>query len=378
MPSPIAEAQRVRARENWKRVRNRFLRRAGANVDSAPADAESPQGRFDQRQQYGPNRDLIDRLTEGLAIAQAPPVHALPAQVAGPLHGDGHVRFSASRGKVERYMSSIEEAIGLNKQLPFAVTAEYDVDLMKDLIVLANRRRPGLNAHYVVGVDVFVEKVVDLIARGEKTFRIVVKVANGTHFVAFDVSNEGARPSIIAVEPSTLGQNCENDLAPLCRDSLAKELPDAAFLIVESDVLSARGACGMFSFFFAKTMLKEAEALRSLHKDSMSGEFDSSERLAPGEALPPRFMKHTQSKNRILRYCASSQGYPRPLVNKRGRCDQPDQRGQSVLRRYIRHFGEWRAFGGEKRAFSRSIEVKRLFEYQDLLKAIDEEIDRQQ
>lgn len=375
MPSPIAEAQRVRARENWMRVRNRFLRRAGANVDSAPADAESPQGRFDQRQQYGPNRDLIDRLTEGLAIAEALPVHALPAQVAGPLHGDGHVRFSASRGKVERYMSSIEEAIGLNKQLPSAVTAEYDVDLMKDLVVLANRKRPGLNAHYVVGVDAFVEKVVDLIARGQKTFRIIVKVTNGIHFVALDVNNEGTRPSVIAIEPSTLGPNWENNLAPLCRDSLAKELPDAAFLIVESGVLSTIGACGMFSFFFVKTMHKEAEALRSLHKDSLSGEFDSSNGLAPGETLPPRFMKHTQSKNRILMYCASSQGYPHSLVNKRGRYDQP---GQSVLRRYIRHFGEWEVFGGGKRAFSRSIEVKRLFEYQDLLKAIDEESDRQQ
>lgn len=378
MPSPIAEAQSVRARENWKRVRERYLRRAGANVHSVPANAEAPHGRFDQRQQYGPNRDLGDRLAEGLTAGEDLPVQPPPAPVAGSSHGDGQVRFSVRRGKVESYLFSIEEFIGLNKQLPPAVTAEYDMNLMKDLIVLANRKRPGLNAHYVVGVDAFSEKAVDLIGRGEKSFRIVAKVENGTHFVAFDVNNEGVRPSIIALEPATLGQNCENNLAPLCRDSLAEELPDAAFLIVESDVLNARGACGIVSFFFAKTMFKEAEALRSLHKDSISGQFDSSEGRAPGEALSPRFMKHTQSKSRILRYCASNQGYPRQLVNKRGRYDQPDQPGQSVLRRYIRHFGEWEAFGGKKRAFSRSIEIKRLFEYQDLLKAIDEESDHQQ
>lgn len=235
---------------------------------------------------------------------------------------------------------------------------------MPDLIALANRKRPGLNAHLVIGVDGFVEKTLNLLTRGARSFRIVARSVDQIHFVAFDVDNDGSRTSIIAIEPVWITAVGSNSLAPMCAIALGAKLPDAEFLIVNGQMQHSGGECGMFSLFLAKTMFKAADDLKLLREDTALPRFYQSRTPVSSDVLPPRLMKHAQPRSRVEEYLSKNENRAGDVVNKRGEALEP---------RFMRHWGEWNTYEAGPRWFSRSIELKRVREYQALLAAMDEE-----
>ena len=398
MLSPLTQAQSVRARRNWMRARDLYF---GGKAGEPGADRQHEGGtsasrRFDERQGYGVNNDLADRLAEGLGIKDDATTSSSHANVAPTSDSESGARFSVSRQKVQNYISAIEEALDACAKIQSATTAAYDKQLMGDLVIAANRKRPGLNAHHVIGPENFAEKVVELLEKGETSFRLLVRdYVEGTHFMAFDVNHAGWGLSVVGIEPVAVGPNCEIDLAPRCRDSLREKIHDVAFMVVESEMQASCGVCGMFSLFLVKAMFKMADEMISLHGDNlimMNGMMDGmagsgGENIstqtpwwrASGDILSPRFMKHAQSDKRLVRYFLKNRGRKFALSEDgtsthAARADQDvNKRGESLADRYTRHWGEWSEFGGKKRWFSRSIEVKRLAEYQALLAAIDEQ-----
>jgi len=258
----------------------------------------------------------------------------------------------------------LQKNLDSNQQVREEEVSKFDDNAMPDLIALANRKRPGLNAHLVIGVNAFVEKMLNLLAKGARSFRIVARSLDQIHFVAFDVDNDGSRTSIIAIEPVWITAAGANSLAPMCAIALRAKLPDAEFLIVNGQMQHSGGECGMFSLFLAKMMFKAADDLKLLHEDTALPRFYQSRMPVSSDVLPPRFMKHTQPRSRVEEYLSKNENRAGDVVNKRDEALQP---------RFMRHWGEWNTYEAGPRRFSRSIEVKRVREYQALLDAMDEE-----
>lgn len=208
------------------------------------------------------------------------------------------------------------------------------------------------------------EKTLELVTRGVRSFRILARYHGKTHFAAFDVNNNGARTSVIAIEPAVVGGSGPNFLAPSCAHLLGRKLPNAEFFVVDGRMQYSGGECGMFSLFLVKAMFKDKGDLKLLHEDTTSARFHQSHETTSGSILPPRFMKHTQSRSRLDEYLSANKNRVDDAVNKRGEALEP---------RFMRHWGEWNTHMVGQKSFSRSIEFKRVREYQALLDAIDEE-----
>ena len=372
MQATLTQAQSVRARKNWKRLKERYFQRSAGEFDAGSSSVETVNSnkRFDEQHNYGTGKNFADQLTGGSVAEQELCVALARADVSGPTNDDRSVPFSVARETMQNYLSDLRDAINDKEHARSDMTANFDKFVMKDLVVLANRKRPDLNAHLVIGSKEFGRKVKDLTEQGNESFRIIARESGGSvHFVAFDVNNEGWRPSVIAMEPVVVGPNRENDLAPRCGESLKEALPDAAFLIIECEIQRATGACGMFSLFLAKTMFKEQDELKEIHGDNVVDRFEPLQGMISGDWLSPRFMKHAQSRKRVSEYFSKNRDRYYERVNKRGGADNE---GEVLAERYVRHWGSWSVGAGGQRDFSRSIEVKRVAEYQALLDAIDD------
>lgn len=124
------------------------------------------------------------------------------------------------------------------------------------------------------------------------------------------------------------------------------------------------GECGMFSLFSAKMMFKAADDLKLLREDTALPRFYQSRQPVSSDVLPPRLMEHAQPRSRVEEYLSKNKNRAGDVVNKRG---------EALEQRFMRHWGEWNTYEAGKIWFSRSIEVKRVREYQALLAAMDEE-----
>jgi YopJ family protease len=340
--------------------------KAGERGADREHEATPNSGRqFGERQGYGGHSDLAERLAQGLEINDDAHGSASDANAAGPSESESGARFSVKRSQIQLYLDILEENLDRGEQLRSTEAAKFDNKVMPDSIALANKKRPGLNVHFVIGADAFAEKTLDLVASGVRSFRIVVRTdGDEIHFVALDVNNDGWRTSVIAIEPALVLPRGPNFLAPRCAVALKAKMPDAAFLIVDSQMQSSGGECGTFSLFLVKAMFKAADDLKLLHEDNVLDRFHRSYGRVSGNVLPPRFMKHAQSRSRVEKYFSRNKKRVYEVVNKRGEALGP---------RFMRHFGEWSIYQEGKRRFSRSIEVRRIREYQALLNAIDEE-----
>jgi YopJ family protease len=286
------------------------------------------------------------------------------ANVAGGSGIGSGARFSVERSQIQRHLDILQKNLDSNQQVRDEEVSKFDDNAMPDLIALANRKRPGLNAHLVIGVDGFVEKTLNLLTKGARSFRIVARTRDRIHFVAFDVDNDGSRTSIIAIEPVFITAAGANSLAPMCAIALRAKLPDVEFLIVNGQMQHSGGECGMFSLFLAKMMFKAADDLKLLREDTALPRFYESRMPVLSDVLPPRFMKHAQPRSRVKEYLSKNENRAGNVVNKRGEALEP---------RFMRHWGEWNTYEAGPIWFSRSIEVKRVREYQALLDAMDEE-----
>ena len=366
MSPSLTQAKNARARQNWTRARDLYFRtKTGERgADRQHEAITSSSRRFDERQGYGVNSDQADRLAEGLAINDDAPGSVPDANVAGTSGGESGTRFSVERSQIQRYLDILQKNLDNNQQVRDQEVSKFDDNVMPDLIALANKKRPGLNAHLVIGVDGFVEKTLDLLTRGARSFRIVARSVDLIHFVAFDVDNDGSRISIIAIEPVWITAVGSNSLAPMCAIALRAKLPDVEFLIVDGKMQHSGGECGMFSLFLAKMMFKAADDLKLLREDAALPRFYQSRTPVSSDVLPPRLMKHAQPRSRVEEYLSKNENRAGDVVNKRGEALEP---------RFMRHWGEWNTYEAGPIWFSRSIELKRVREYQALLNAMDEE-----
>jgi len=271
--------------------------------------------------------------------------------------------LSVSRNIVRAFFDTVDESILRSEQLRDREAVKMDERLLPDLVMVENSRVCGLNAHLLMNADEFGGRVRELIEKGERSFRIIVRLGEeGSHFAAFDVDNEGWLLSVVGVEPATFASPVARELAQRCQDSLAGQLPDASFVVLESDLQRSGGECGMFSLSLVKKMHKERAVLKVLHDENIFGRFRLPQDQTPCNLLPPSLMKHAQSQDRLQRYLAANPGAAGVTVNKRGETLEARQR---------QYIGDWRVRGKGTRAYSRSIEIKRRTEYGELLKQFD-------
>jgi 2-polyprenyl-6-methoxyphenol hydroxylase-like FAD-dependent oxidoreductase len=85
------------------------------------------------------------------------------ANVAGGSGIGSGARFSVERSQIQRHLDILQKNLDSNQQVRDEEVSKFDDNAMPDLIALANRKRPSLNAHLVIGVDGFVEKTLNLL-----------------------------------------------------------------------------------------------------------------------------------------------------------------------------------------------------------------------
>lgn len=273
---------------------------------------------------------------------------------AAPCPAPGRPGFTAT--DLQHYLSAIDEHLIRQEQLPGHLM--NDKAFLPALVDLANDKHPGLNLHFEGNAVLFGDRVKTLTREPGSSARLIVNMGEGgIHFAAFDVAKIDEKISVIGVEPATLNAMGPALLALRSQSSLGRALPQAAFVMIESDLQRSSAECGIFSLALAKKMLQEKPAFAALHKENISGEIRSLDQVATRNLLPPLLMKHAQSERRLGQYLASQPNAARQTVNKRG---------ETLEGRQARHVVD-SVTDDRTIRYSASIEVKRRKEISDLL-----------
>lgn len=144
--------------------------------------------------------------------------------------------------------------------------------------------------------------------------RFIVKAGEYLHFAPVDVSIINGKTSVIGIEPAEIKNFGPAIMLIRLSRRIKETIPDANFIMIESNVQQSPGDCAIFSLFLAKKMYKEAAFMDDLHQRNINGSLDAlvnddyiHEKNAD-HILPLSFMKHTTSEKRLNRYLENNEG----------------------------------------------------------------------
>ncbi|SFD56358.1 YopJ family acetyltransferase [Paracidovorax konjaci] len=265
----------------------------------------------------------------GFKISIQLPVAAPAAQdveIRGP---SGSLPALSSPGISPRTRAKSEKTVALDAEIqkvradinahrqPDLPTLQSDLSNVQSIVHAQNVRKPGLALSYHASAESLVEAMHAMDPNRSHRFRSVFRVDHrpgGVHHAVVDVRmHPGHPPTVIAVEPATMGAGTNIDsyanFVDLLRSSPGME--HARVFIIDAEAQKSGADCVMFGLTFASHMHKESGLLDQWHErlaqDLQLAENVQSDRLPSGVAildgqkfLPPAFFKHAHSLTRTL------------------------------------------------------------------------------
>lgn len=275
--------------------------------------------------------------------------------------GDVIHQSESTKERLKQYLEIINTALADGYQLHESVTSPRDKEFIEELVSLANDEKCGLNAYYCDSPSEMISKI-KIMSENECLAHFVVNMGEGgTHYSAFEFLKKDGKSSVIGIEPSTTRGVGAALLAIRASQAVKRELPDASFVFIETDLQRSYGGCGIFSLFLVKKMFKENATMLKLHEKNISGEFESCNGVVNQNLsdtfMPPSFMKHAQSPKRLNSYLNKNDVAKKTFINNKG---------ETLQERQNRHIVTVEN-NGKQITYSNSIEVKRKIEIEKLL-----------
>lgn len=235
--------------------------------------------------------------TANYALRACPPSPPAPGS-------DRHLRVS---------IRQIERALERRTQPPAEKVSEIDRTYLPALVAMANREKPGLNAHTVHlttsgGPDwpQFKTFLENWRSEGTESARFIITGDDPRHNMAGELRRIGDTISLILIEPASNGEAGPSLLQFRLYCDVRKE-PDIVFAAIDSDLQRSPSGCGNFSFYLIRKIFKEREHFQTLHERNVAGTLPLDEwKIAKGAdadaLLPPSILKHAQSSARADAY----------------------------------------------------------------------------
>lgn len=228
----------------------------------------------------------------------------------------------------------------------------YDKIFLLDLISSEKKRKPDLNIHLSNSPAEFSAEI-KLLKINKQDFysgQYIVNMGMGPHYAALDVFIDMGKISVIGIEPANFNNMSPSLLLVRLLSRMNDVDPSAKVVMLESDIQQSPVDCAIFSLHFALKMHVSKSDFECLHKKHMNGGLDEdiTEGYIPKDNvdkyLPVKFMKHTNSKNRLKEYFRKNENIPRIA---------------EMEKTIIEHQGRF-IFERKHRNYSASIEDKRI------------------
>ncbi len=276
---------------------------------------------------------------------------------------------------LKKLVEGLENDITSGRWDTAAFYADEDLELMPDLVTMANTKHPGLNLKYVNSPQDLPE-LIKSVPEGCEYFRFIVNTGKGNiHFVAIDGRVIEGKKSLILFDSTQFRCGWAKELALKAEKSiLDARIPDCYFSLAEMNIQKSYSECGIFSLAIAKKLHTKSDNLLKMHEDNITGIIKKSSLLIPStwtwdsfddlnfisyketdKYLPADFYKHTQSERRLEKYMDLNSSAEYDIVNKKH---------QTLSERFKEHT-VISIFGGKEKSFS--VHAKRIAEYNSLI-----------
>jgi Ca2+-binding RTX toxin-like protein len=181
--------------------------------------------------------------------------------------------------------------------------------LMPYMIEYYNKKNDGLNL-ILTEREFIASEILEVVRSGVKSAKFVMGVG---HWTAVDLFiDHSGNVSVIEIESIQQGSG-------FLKQNIKQYLPDAHVVSVAIDIQRQNYGCNIFSVELAKKMFQEKVALEALHKLNIEDNFPAANmgRL-PDSFIPPDFMKHASSPNRLIQYTDLNEDFKSRIVNTKG------------------------------------------------------------
>ncbi|AQX17970.1 MULTISPECIES: YopJ/AvrA family T3SS effector serine/threonine acetyltransferase [unclassified Bartonella] len=219
-------------------------------------------------------------------------------------------------------ISDLENDI-TNSSFVDANYAHMDLTMMPRLVKQENDKCPEINLQFITSPEKLVKSIQKVANQGIPSSRFLMCLeGNDPHFAIIDQQTIANRTSLILFETTKFAHMNAEILGVTVKSAIeAAQLPYCYFSMAEMNLQADSSESGIISLLFAKKLHLEADKLKVMHQDNISGILCKRGVPLPyhkvDEYLPGTFYKHAQTGKRIAKYVNTNREYFIKKINNK-------------------------------------------------------------
>ncbi|OPB31189.1 YopJ/AvrA family T3SS effector serine/threonine acetyltransferase [Bartonella sp. AR 15-3] len=227
-----------------------------------------------------------------------------------------------SKKALQNVISDLENDI-TNSSFVDANYAHIDLTIMPHLVEQENNKCPGINLQFITDPEQLVKSIQKVINQGIPSSRFLISLeGNDPHFAIIDQQTIANKTSLILFETTKFTHMNAEVLGVTVKSAIeAAQLPYCYFSMAEINLQANSSESGIISLLFAKKLHLEANKLKVMHQDNISGILCKRGIPLPyhkvDEYLPGAFYKHAQTGKRISQYVDKNRQYFTKTINNK-------------------------------------------------------------